>query len=102
MVVGAVETKAYNRENGKAKKRSSKIKDWYRGKRSRDGPVKKRKFRLFGAPLSHIMGNVQLPDILQVLHIILSISKVVVSIRDIIHRFFSNMTSYLVNCRSIS
>ena len=66
VVVGAVETKAYNRENGKAKKRSSKIKDWYRGKRSRDGPVKKRKFRLFGAPLSHIMGNGQLPDILHV------------------------------------
>ena len=62
-----VETKSYSRENGKGKKRASKIKDWYRGKRSRDGPVKK-KFRLFGAPLSHVMGNGQLPEILQVLY----------------------------------
>ena len=42
--------------------------------------MKKRKFRLFGAPLSHVIVNGQLPDIIQVLYIILSLCIVVVSI----------------------
>ena len=61
--VFTVDTKGYG--DRKARTRASRIKDWYRG-RKRDERTKKRKFRLFGAPLSTVINNGQLPDIVQV------------------------------------
>ena len=58
-----VDTKSYNDRKGRT--RTSRIKDWYRG-RKREERAKKRKFRLFGAPLNTVFNNGQLPEILQV------------------------------------
>ena len=59
-----VEAKGYG-ERKAGRTRASRIRDWYRG-RKREDRGKKGKIRLFGAPLSTVIINGQLPDILQV------------------------------------
>lgn len=96
-----VEAKSYG--DRKARTRGSRIRNWYKG-RKREERTKKRKFRLFGASLSTVIVNGELPEILQVQLVDIQMytstcmytSMYTVYISIIYHKMFNNYTNYII------